>query len=218
VLVMTWTGLLLSVPALSTVTDRPTATAWHLWSAWALVIGAVLLMAVHGRRLRSTVRDLERFSRDDLRWLRRIPRRVLDREAPPPQGRFNAGQKVNAAVTLGLITVLYLTGLVMWLGERRSELRLDGPVIVHDAAMYLLVVLVAGHVWMAVGNPATSPAMRGIVTGWVDRSWARHHHPLWVDEMERSGADGPSTAPSAGRREPRQRGRQPSGADGEPGP
>ena len=37
---------------------------------------------------------------------------------------------------------------------------------------------------MAVVNPSTRHALRGMTLGTVDRDWAAHHFPRWVDEME----------------------------------
>ena len=184
-LVMLATGLILSVPSLAPLMSRPAAKSWHLGAAWALAGGTLLLVLVHGRRLRRTLRDLEILDRDDLRWLRGIPARVSGAAAAPPQGRFNAGQKLNTAVTAGLMVVAYVTGILMWLGERNDVYRFPGTVLVHDWTMLALIVLVAGHLYMALVNPATRPALRGIVHGDVDRVWARHHHRRWVDDEER---------------------------------
>jgi cytochrome b subunit of formate dehydrogenase len=40
---------------------------------------------------------------------------------------------------------------------------------------------------MALVNRATRPALRGILTGEVDREWAEKHHPLWTPEGEATG-------------------------------
>jgi formate dehydrogenase subunit gamma len=40
---------------------------------------------------------------------------------------------------------------------------------------------------MAVVNPSTRPALRGMVFGRVRRSWAAQHHRAWLDALE----DGP---------------------------
>ncbi|MFN8124548.1 MAG: cytochrome b/b6 domain-containing protein [Thermoleophilia bacterium] len=192
-LAMLATGLVLSVPSLAPLLARPDAKAVHLGAAWALAAGTLALAAVHGRRLLATVRELEVFDRDDLRWLRGVPARVTGAGPPaPPQGRFNAGQKLNTAVVTGLMAVAYVTGGLMWLGERDHAFRFPGTVLVHDWTMYLLVVLVAGHLHMALVNPSTRPALRGMLRGDVDRAWARRHHAKWVarDEDPQGGPPG----------------------------
>jgi cytochrome b subunit of formate dehydrogenase len=49
-------------------------------------------------------------------------------------------------------------------------------------------VLAAGHIFMAVVNPSTRHALRGMTLGTVDRDWAVHHDPRWVEELEEEEA------------------------------
>ena len=48
--VMLGSGLALYLPSLSNIVARPTAKAWHLWSAAVLGIGLVALVALGNRR------------------------------------------------------------------------------------------------------------------------------------------------------------------------
>jgi formate dehydrogenase subunit gamma len=179
--VMTGSGLALYLPSLSTYVARPTAKAWHLWSAAVLGIGIVALVALGNRRsLARTARDLERLDGDDARWIVGGPKRFVTGDAAPPQGRFNAGQKLNAAITLGLMIVMAVTGLLLWYGEQDTRFRLAGTVYVHDWGAWILFLLVAGHMYLAVLHPATRHALRGMTVGDVDREWAKKHHAKWV--------------------------------------
>jgi cytochrome b subunit of formate dehydrogenase len=56
---------------------------------------------------------------------------------------------------------------------------------IHDVATALLVVLLVGHLWLALVNPATRASLPGMTTGRVDRAWAREGHARWVDAEER---------------------------------
>ncbi len=140
---MLGSGLALYLPSLSNVVARPTAKAWHLWSAAVLGIGIVALVVLGNRRaLARTARDLDRLDRDDARWLAGGPGRLVTGDRPPPQGRFNAGQKLNAAITLGLMVVMAVTGLLLWYGEQDTAYRYAGTVYVHDWGAWILIVLV----------------------------------------------------------------------------
>ena len=179
--VMLGSGLALYLPDLATLVDRPTAKTWHIWSALALPIGIAVLVLVGNRRslLRSAA-EIDRFDADDARFLN--PSRIVTGRHAPPQNRFNAGQKLNTVLTAALLAVLFVTGGLLWLGERNHAFRFDGTVIVHDWSMFALIVLVAGHLYMAILNPSTRHSLRGITTGEVDRSWAKTHHAKWVAE------------------------------------
>jgi len=187
-LVMTVSGLALYLPDLADYVARPLTKQVHLGAAIALGAGLLALMLVGNRReLRRTASQLDRFDRADREWLVGGPARVVARHPSPPQGRFNAGQKLNAALSAGLLVVLAVTGTLLWLGERDTRFRLDGSVLVHDWASLLLGLLVLGHTYLAVLHPTTRHALRGMTTGEVDREWARKHHSTWVSEEETAG-------------------------------
>jgi len=170
--VMFLTGIVLYVPVIAQVfSNRPLTKGIHLVAAVAWLT-AVALVAILGDRaaLRRTRRELERFDDDDLRWLRR--------DFPAPAGRFNAGQKAHALVQAALALLFTVSGTLLWLGERNTELRLPGTIALHDASMLLAGVLVAGHIWIAI-SPGKQPSLEGILRGTVSADWAAEHHPKW---------------------------------------
>ena len=187
--VMTLTGAFLYFPALAMYLDRPTAKMVHLWAAIALPVGwlALTILGDH-RSLGRMLKQADRFDRDDIRWLKGGPKRLFNREGEPPQGRFNAGQKLNLAVTLGLLIVLGVSGVLLWLGERDTTYRYAGSVHVHDLATLAITFLICGHLYLALLHPATSAALPGMTNGSVDREWARRHHGKWVEEEEAAEA------------------------------
>jgi formate dehydrogenase subunit gamma len=115
-----------------------------------------------------------------MRWLRWA---VVRRGPEPPQGRFNAGQKLNTAVVAGLLVVFSVSGLLMYLQETDAAVRgRTSAILVHDIATWIAVPLVAGHLYLAALNPSTRHSLRGMVLGTVRRDWARRHHPKWRPE------------------------------------
>lgn len=166
-------GLVLYVPTLSIwISRRNLVKNVHIWIAVAWAVALILIVAAGNRRaLRETVREIETIDRDDRRWLR--GRRT-------PQGRFNAGQKINAILTAGFAILFAVSGFFLWLGERDHTYRLDGAVAVHDALMYVSIVLVAGHLYLALIHPTTRHALRGMTYGDVREDWATRHHRKWM--------------------------------------
>ncbi len=165
------TGLILYLPSLSVlVLRRQLIQSIHFWTGigWLGALAAVLLVGV--RRLRSTAHELETFDRDDLRWLR---------GGKAPQGRFNAGQKVNAALTAAFTVLFGISGLLLWFGERDTRFRFASTVILHDGLMYVSLVLLVGHLYLSLVHPATRHALRGMTLGTVSEDWAARHHAKW---------------------------------------
>jgi len=149
----------------------------HVGSGLVLIGGLVgLLVAANGRALRATTAQLGRLEPEDRAWL--SPRRLLTRQPPPPVGRFNDGQKLNARLALLGITALYATGIYLVTIGNKAFGTLHGP------AAFLTSILIGGHIFMAVVNPSTRHALRGMTLGSVDRDWAEHHFPRWVEEQD----------------------------------
>lgn len=171
------TGLVLYVPSLSAlVARRPLVKDVHVYTALAWLAALAVVVALGDRRgLRRTLRELDSFDADDRLWLRRVPR---------PQGRFNAGQKLNAALTAAFALLFAVSGSLLWLGERDTRFRFASTIVLHDGLMYLSLLLLVGHLYLALICPATRHALRGMTLGSVRRDWAREHHRKWVEAGE----------------------------------
>jgi formate dehydrogenase subunit gamma len=150
--------------------------AWHLASAGVLVGGVALIVLVGNRRaVRRTAHELGSLHAEDREWLGGIGARLLSGAPEPPPARFNAGQKVNFVLVCIMLAVLYVTGVDTIIAGTHHNLIFGG----HKLATIALSVLVAGHLYMAFVNRATRPALRGMLTGEVDREWAHKHYPRW---------------------------------------
>jgi formate dehydrogenase subunit gamma len=166
-------GLVLYLPSLaSLVGRRPFVKDVHLWSGigW-IVLLALVVLAGDRRGILRTAREVETFDGDDVRWLLR--------RHPAPQGRFNAGQKLNASLTAAFTILFAVSGILLWLGERDTRLRFASTVILHDGLMFVSLGLLAGHLYLAVLHPATRHALRGMTVGTVREDWAARHHAKW---------------------------------------
>ncbi len=180
--VLLGSGLTLFLPRLSElVSRRPLVKAIHIYTAvaWLIALG---LLAVAGdrQRLRRTLHELDTFDSDDRAWLR--GRHV-------PQGRFNAGQKLNFWLTAAFAVLFSVSGFLLWYGERDTRFRFASTILLHDGLMYVSLILLIGHLYLAVIHPATRHALRGMTVGSVSEDWAREHHAKWV---EATGADTPT--------------------------
>jgi formate dehydrogenase subunit gamma len=140
----------------------------------------VVLIAMLGNRraLGRAARDLRRLDAQDREWLAALRARLLAGAPEPPAGRFNAGQKVNFLLVCILLAALLVSGVDTIIAGTQQNLIFA----VHKVATIAISVLVAGHLYMALVNRATRHAMRGMLTGEVDREWAQTHHPRWTPE------------------------------------
>ena len=167
------TGLILYLPSLSiAVGRRPLIKDFHFWGGLGWV-ASLLIVAVLGDRrgLLRTARELDVFEREDVNW--------LTRRRPREQPRFNAGQKLNAALTAAFLVLFLVSGLLLFFGEKDTRFRFASTVILHDGLLYASLALLLGHLYLALIHPTTRHALRGMVLGDVREDWARKHHARW---------------------------------------
>src|SRR3954451_20507405 len=168
------TGLILYLPSLAVLVGRrPLIQELHFWSGvgWVSLLATIVVLGDR-RGVARLAREVDRFDRDDFRWL-------LGRK-PAPQGRFNAGQKLNAALTAAFTLLFLVSGLLLWFGERDTRFRFASTVVLHDGLMYVALVLLVGHLYLALIHPATRHSLRGITRGTVREDWAERHYPRWA--------------------------------------
>src|SRR6185437_15261096 len=170
------TGLILYLPSLAVLVGRrPLIQDIHFWSGvgWRSILVAIPLPGDR-RGIARLAREVDWFDRDDVRWLLR--------RSPAPQGRFNAGQKLNTALTAAFTLLFLVSGLLLWFGERDTRFRFASTVVLHDGLMYVSLVLLVGHLYLTLIHPATRHALRGMTLGDVRVEWATRHHAKWEPE------------------------------------
>jgi formate dehydrogenase subunit gamma len=154
----------------------------HVYCGLALPVPlAVALAGGWGRALRRDVARLNRWSPADREWVRALLRggrnryRVL---SGVRVGKFNPGQKLNAAFVAGASLVMLATGIVMrWYHPYPLSWR-TGATFVHDWLTLALGLAIIGHIVMALRDP---DALRSMWTGRIAGKWARRHAPAWLD-------------------------------------
>ena len=63
------------------------------------------------------------------------------------------------------------------------------PWVMHFGVALAVTPLIFGHVYMAVINPDTRVGLSGMISGVVDREWAKHHYTRWYrDHYEEDGS------------------------------
>jgi formate dehydrogenase subunit gamma len=138
-----------------------------------LIIGVLWLFA-------RFVRD-NGISGDDVRWFTHITGYFKGHEYP--SGRFNAGEKIVFWLVLVLAsTVLIVTGLILLFpnfDQTRSTMQVMN--IIHMLAAYLSIALALVHIYL--GTLGMEGAYRAMRDGYVDASWAEHHHQRWYQEV-----------------------------------
>jgi formate dehydrogenase subunit gamma len=180
VAVLTVTGAILYDEELALLVSRRLLVEGTHVVAGLLLPVPTLIGLWRSAAFRADVTTLARFAPTDWDWLRRSDRR----KARLPVGKFNGGQKLAAATILGAALVLFGTGVLL-LAPARVALPVgvrQGATVTHDLFTFGLLVLLAGHLWLALRHPEARAALR---SGSIDRRYAEREHPAWAAEQHR---------------------------------
>jgi formate dehydrogenase subunit gamma len=148
----------------------------HVYTGLALPI-PILVGYFLSPNFRADVRRFNRFSDIDRRWLRRRARRS---NGSYGLGKFNPGQKLNAAFIAGAIVVMLGTGSIMkWFEHFPLDWR-TGATFAHDWFAFGIWIAVLGHIAFALRD---GDALDSMLNGSVPAAWARKKAPLWYEEL-----------------------------------
>lgn len=152
---------------------------------WTIVF---LVYAIFGFRHYLRVEVLQHeigLDRDDMVWLKVRLLMLLNRTQHPlpPQGVYNAGQKLFALLVYSAVPVIMLTGLTMtfhWFGPSVVA----WAMIVHFFVVGMVTSGLMVHVYMGAVFPEEKPAFYSMITGAVNELYAYHHHFKWWKEVK----------------------------------
>jgi formate dehydrogenase subunit gamma len=204
-LAITWvtlaiTGLILSLgKSVLLPLIGPTLFSWLATLAKTLhnFIGPILIVAVPWMIVRYL--RYNGIGIDDLKWFFNIIGYFKGHEYP--SGKFNAGEKLVFWFVLVLFsTILIVSGLVLVFpnfNQTRGTMQLAN--VVHMITAYLAMALACVHIYL--GTIGMTGAYRAMRDGYVDETWAEHHHVRWYEQVVAGTAREkfvqPDTAPSA---------------------
>ncbi|MGO8874892.1 MAG: cytochrome b/b6 domain-containing protein [Acidimicrobiales bacterium] len=172
------TGAILYIPSIALVVGhRAIVENIHVYSGLGLLVP--LLVGVLGPWRERLVRDLRRFDRwsvADWDWFHRKARR-----SGAPKGKFNGGQKAEAAFVGSGMLVMLATGVLMRFAPVSWINWQQGATLVHDVGFIAIAVGVLGHIYYALNRPEQ---LRSMITGRISRAWATKNTPAWVEEAD----------------------------------
>lgn len=153
--------------------------------AWTAVFLVYAIFGFHNYLRVEVLQHEVGLDRDDLRWLKIRTLRLLGRsgEPLPPQGVYNAGQKLFALLVYAAVPVIMLTGLTMtfhWFGSSAVA----WAMVVHFFTVGMVVSGLMIHVYMGAVFPEEKPAFYSMITGMVDELYAYRHHFKWWTEVK----------------------------------
>jgi len=161
------------------------------------VLGFLGYLAVNARGARYFLKEIFSVRPGDLVWLvRKMGRMTVGpmlggHGELPPQGYYNMGQKAFAQASVLGGAAIVLSGAVLLLSDKLLPATATGligwAVTLHYLAVGLVFAGLLVHIYMAAISPEEKPGFRSMFTGQVPEDYARHHHGLWLEGLEKGG-------------------------------
>jgi formate dehydrogenase subunit gamma len=127
------------------------------------------------------------WSKDDFVWLVKAWRyyTYTTEEKVPPQGKYNAGQKINVLTQIVAFVLFTVTGLGMWLGQGSvTPANFLLMVVLHDLSAIAVVILFMIHLYLVAIHPFTRESITAMFEGVVTREYAEEHHAKWYKKIK----------------------------------
>ena len=165
---------------------------WHPWFGLAFFIVQLWMHSIWRNSMKTMPEDRQ--------WSKNVEAYITNRDDQvPPVGQFNHGQKQFYWIMYYSAFVLLVTGLLMWFPESvsaRAHWLMPIVVFLHSVAALVTIGAFMIHIYMGIFF--VPGGLRGIMFGRVPMAWARAHHRLWFEKLQREGR---SRLPGSGSRQ-----------------
>lgn len=153
---------------------------------WIVVFLAYGIFGFRTYLTKEVIQRETNLDRDDLQWLRIRALGLIGRskEPLPPQGIYNAGQKLFAVMVYAMVPLVMITGLVMTF-HLIGTAAVGWAAAIHFAAVGLVLSGLMIHIYMGAIFPEEKPAFFSMLTGSVNELYAYSHHFKWWKQVSR---------------------------------
>lgn len=160
---------------------RENLLQFHIWTGvlWAFVL---LSYAIFGaRRYLPIAKEIFSLNMDDIKWQKAFfDVKILGKSLEmPPQGFFNAGQKM-VGMTIYLMTpTIMVSGLIMSF-QLLDPWLIQWSILAHFIAVGLICLGLPVHIFMAGVYAPEREALKSMITGYINEYFAyKHNWKFW---------------------------------------
>ena len=187
---------IITVPGLGWSADFITSLYIHYAAALVFTVAGIFHLVYHGLR---GEKDLMPQKGDPAASIVVI-KSLFGFGKEPPMHKYLPEQRLAYAGMVFIMVMLVISGLVKTYKNIYAP-DMSLPVVltatwVHNIFFILFFLAFLAHMGAIVMRP-NWPMVRGIFTGRVRLDYARHRHPLWVEEIQKAAAPRPTCAPPA---------------------
>lgn len=163
------------------------AATVHKYLGWVYFIAPLIYIVTNPKLFIKFLKVIGNITKDDLQWLKigggyMAP---LIKGDPPPQDKYNAGQKSLGWMVIALSCVLAATGLAMFFYASLPGAVVRWAILIHSVVGIFLGCGVIVHIYLASFHPTSSKEFYTMMgSGYIDEEFAKGHNEKWYKEMK----------------------------------
>lgn len=191
--VLAATGILIGSASRANVEPTHLSIGVHFAFGFALAVLLSAYILFAKSRYQRKLFEIFRTNRPFLAWLKCLggdPSKILlnrpqKSSSVPPQGRYNAGQRIAYGALILLNIFLLASGFALFALHQPQEVQSSAyrlALCVHSGAFGLACLLLAAHIPMAFLSRPSLRAMLSLGKGFLTEQEAMKHAALWVKE------------------------------------
>lgn len=174
---------IISIPGLAWSADFITSLYLHYAAALIFTVAAVFHLVYHGFRSEKGLVP----RKGDLSTSVTVVKSFIGLGKEPPMHKYLPEQRLTYAGMAVIILMLIISGLVKTYkniyAPDLSHTLLLWTTWIHNIAFVLFFLAFLAHM-AAIALRPNWPMVRGIFTGKVRLDYARHRHPLWIEDAK----------------------------------
>ncbi|WP_448590257.1 formate dehydrogenase subunit gamma [Thermodesulfobium sp.] len=192
-IVMLWTGISLFYPWTNvlgmTFGSLRNAAFIHKYLGWFYVILPIIYVSWNFKLFSKFFKTISTFTPEDKKWLSIFGgylHPIIKADEVPPQGKYNAGQKLLGWIIIVFSILLGCTGLIMFYYTSFPGLLVRMAIIVHVFCGTFLGAAIIVHFYLAAINPTSNKELGTMLgSGMIEEDHVKHHNALWYEELSK---------------------------------
>jgi formate dehydrogenase subunit gamma len=168
------------------------AATVHKYLGWVYFIAPLIYIALYPKLFVKFLKVIGTITKDDIAWFKIAGGYLAPfiKGTPPPQDKYNAGQKSLGWMVIGLSCVLAATGLAMFFYASMPPGVVRWAILIHSAVGIFLGCGVIVHAYLAAIHPVSSKEFYTMMgSGYIDEEFAKGHNEKWYKEMKAKAAE-----------------------------
>lgn len=159
----------------------------HKYLGWVYFIAPVIYIAMYPGLFKKFLGVIGNITEDDKQWMK-IAGGYLEpflKGTPPPQDKYNAGQKSMGKMVIAFSIVLAATGLAMFFYSSLPGSIVRWAILIHSFVGVFLGCAIITHIYLASFHPVSSKEFGTMMgNGYIDEEFAKGHNAKWYKEMK----------------------------------